>query len=154
MASVCYDCKLGYGHQLIWCPGCGRSMKQVKMVDWKRLQANGWRLEGDDGLLEYFLNGFKLEPKKRYEALVGAIREEHPGLWEALGLANYDETNLMADTLKFQRNESTRTFELRIETKPLLLYIRRPCIRYRLVGSDLEVDPVPATADQFDEGRL
>lgn len=63
MPSACFDCKLCYGHKLVWCHGCGKDMVQLsykqfeeRCISWNDMRENEWKTEGEKDLYDIFYN--------------------------------------------------------------------------------------------------
>lgn len=143
MPYICYDCKLGYGHPLLWCSGCGRKMIKVKAVDWNILRKDDWKLEGDKGLHEYYLNGKLVD--KSYESLAAEIKRLYPELWKLFDLPqDYNGEGPTPANWGWNHYDSDRKLSVILSSKDkgLTLYIKKPIMVYRLKGSNLPIDGV------------
>jgi len=138
MAHICYECKLGYGHALYWCPGCGRRMIKVKQVEWDKLRENNWKLEGDKDLFEYFIDGVSLAPNlDRYDTLVDTIINKYPEVWKLFNI-NYKPKGPTPIGLKWVHGE--RSCYVHLDNGILSFYFKKPVLTWRLKGSNLSIN--------------
>ena len=147
MAYVCYDCKLGYGHPLVWCPGCGRKMIKVKDYNWNELRQKNWKLEGDKNLYEYFIDGIRLDDGKdsHYE-LVQAVIKANPWICDLFpDIKNYTEKSPTPIFLKWIRGD--RDVSIYFQNKEFTVRFDKPRLTFRLKGSNLDINYVGYSED-------
>lgn len=141
MPYVCYDCKLGYGHPLIWCSGCGRKMIKVKDVDWTKLKDDNWKLEGND-IHEYYMYGQLIPSNSRYKTLANEIKKLYPDIWKLFDIpenynAQYDPT---PQAINWQHWD--RSIKMYLKTDMITVTFNKPEIIFRLKGSNLPIDGI------------
>jgi len=159
MAHICYDCKLGYGHPLFWCPGCGRSMTKVKNVDWQNLRKNNWKLEGED-VIEYYLDGKLIEENYVLKPLYDQLLLDHPWVYKVTDIKEYnvkDGFGILPKPFNKIKVESDRIITLYLEIEnQIKIYFDKPYIRYRLAGSNLPIGKLDKFRNEveFDKSRI
>jgi hypothetical protein len=155
MASVCYDCKVGYGHRLSYCPKCGRMMKQVKHTpDWKKLRENNWILEGS-AKFEDFFEGKQIVVDSTYEFLAEKVKTLYPAQWASVGLTSTRlDDIILRKEIKWVHNEYERSITLILIGDGYKIEFPSLKVFYRLVGSDLPVGPNPNEQENFDESKI
>lgn len=151
MAYLCKDCKIGFGHPLLWCPNCGKEMVRDKTYNstyWKEKKAEGWRLEGN---LEYefFIKGEKIGGWA-LKHLYLTFKEDFPEEWSKWGIPDsfrcedYSEVFELYRThkvsLKLIENSKSRVFYLQLKNKQEQKVYHNPYCRFRVLGSNLPVD--------------
>lgn len=135
MPSVCFDCKLYYGHTLKWCPGCAKELGYLTWefcrengVNWDSLKDNkGWKMECQKDLYEVYLNG-------EFQFKTHSISyNSRPMIMSRFNLDSIEY-------LYFDYDEKNRTLKPFIrKPKCEREYIPNCVISYRLTGSDLPV---------------
>lgn len=151
MPYVCYECKLWYGHPLTWCPGCGKKMLKVKdtLNQFQEARKNGWKSEGDRDLYEYYLDGELITKEMlrdsnydRYKCLYKAVYDKYPLLFQQFGITDYSNSIINKNNLNWIHGDRTINLKIVSDDKKVQINFERPRITFRLVGSDLPIEPV------------